>query len=342
MLNRWVTGRLGCLIPTFLMTMTMPGLSCSEEPLRLAQTILIPGISGRLDHMAIDVEGGRLFVAGIESNSVEVIDVRAGRWIRSLPDFRKPQGLFYARGLHRLFVANGTDGTCRTLDGKTLALIHTEPLSLGADLMDYDSRARQIYVGHGGKDAGNDYGELSVINAQSGARVSTLRVNAHPGAILVSSGRDVFVTVPDTAQILTVDRKTHAIEHTWTVAGGVRTVSLALDEHAHRLLVGTRNPAFTVILDTGTGKEMSRTPTVNTLDGLYFDASHKRAYASGGEGFVDVQRQVDADHYESVGHVPTGANARTSLFVPELHRLFVAVPKATDHSAELQVFEVPH
>ena len=342
MLNRWVMGRLARLVPAFLITITVPGLSWSEEPLRLVQTIPIPEISGRLDHMAIDVDGARLFVAGIESNTVEVIDVRAGRWVRSLPDFRKPQGLFYARDLKRLFVANGKDGTCRTLDGRTLAPLHTEQLSLGADLMDYDVRAKQIYVGHGGKDAGNDYGEVTVISAQSGAKVTSLRVNAHPGAILVSSGPDVFVTVPDTSQILTVDRKTHTIGHTWTVGEGVRTVSLALDEVGHRLLVGTRNPAFIVVLEAQTGKELSRTPTVNTLDGLFFDAREKRAYASGGEGFVDVQRQVDKDHYESVAHVSTGINARTSLFVPRLRRLYVGIPKAADRSAEIRVFEVLH
>ena len=80
--------------------------------------------------------------------------------------------------------------------------------------------------------------------------------------------------------------------------------------------------------------------TVNTLDGIYFDRAARRIYASGGEGFVDVERQIDPDHYESIAHVPTGPMARTSLFVPELKRLFVAVPVAPDRAAEILVFEV--
>jgi hypothetical protein len=137
-----------------------------------------------------------------------------------------------------------------------------------------------------------------------------------------------------------VDRKTHAVEHTWTVAGGVRTVSLALDELRHRLFVGTRTPPLIVVLDTRSGQEVARMPTVDTLDGLFFDSAARRTYASGGEGFIDVQRQIDPDHYEVVAHVPTGPNARTSLFVPELHQLFVAVPKTGDHPAEVRVFQV--
>jgi len=323
-----------------LVIWVMCGPAWAEEPLRLAQTIPIPEVSGRLDHMTVDVEHQRLFVAAIESNTVEVIDVRNGRWAQSLPGFSKPQGVFYAPDSKKLFVANGTDGTCRTLDGETLALIHTEQLSLGADLVDYDRHAGQLYVGHGGKDAGNDYGEVSLIDGKTGVRTSGLQVNAHPGAILVSKGREAFVTVPEKAQIVVVDRKTHAVEHTWTLAGGVRAVSVALDEQEHRLFVGTRNPPFIVVLDTRSGKEVARMPTVNTLDGLFFDSVTRRTYASGGEGFIDIQRQIDPDHYEVVAHVPTGPNARTSLFVPELARLFVAVPKTVDHSAEVRVFQV--
>jgi DNA-binding beta-propeller fold protein YncE len=335
-LSGWVRAY---LIPVALLWIVY-GSARGEEPLRLVQTIPIPQVSGRLDHMTIDLERRRLFVAALESNSVEVVDVRDGRWIRSLPGFSKPQGVFYALDSRKLFVANGTDGTCRILDGETLALIHTEKLSLGADLVDYDRRAKQLYVGHGGKDAGNDYGEVSIINGETGARTAGFRVEAHPGAILVSRGREVFITVPEKAQIVAVNHETHAVDHTWTVEGGVRAVSVALDEPHHRLFVGTRNPPLIVVLDTGSGKEVARMPTVNTLDGLFFDRATRRLYASGGEGFIDVQRQIDPDHYEAVAHVPTGPNARTSLFVPELDRLFVAVPKSGDGSAEVRVFQV--
>jgi DNA-binding beta-propeller fold protein YncE len=288
----------------------------------------------------VDLKGNRLFVAGLENKTVEVVDLGAGKRVQSLTGFAKPQGVFYVPAVKKLFVADGNDGTCKIIDGKTLKPVGTVSLSLGADLVDYDARAKQLYVGHGGKDAGKDYGEISLIDVVAGKKALDIRTEAHPGAILVDGPRDrVFVVIPETSQVVVVDRKKHAITQKWTVADKARTVSLALDAPHRRLFVGTRNPARIVVLDTETGKEVATMPTVGTLDGIFFDAASKRIYASGGDGFVDVHRQVDADHYEPLGHVPTGPVARTSLFVPELKRLFVAVPRNENRGAEIRVFE---
>jgi DNA-binding beta-propeller fold protein YncE len=309
--------------------------------LRLAQTIPLPEVSGRLDHLTVDLRGRRLFVAALENNTVEVIDLHQGKDVRSLKGFSRPQGVFYAPDVDKLFVASGNDGTCKILDGKSLAVVGAASFSRGADLVDYDARARQLYVGHGGKDAGRDYGEVGVLDAATGNKLLDIRTEAHPGAILVDGPRDrVFVVVPDTARVLVLDAKTHAIAQHWTVSSAVRTVSLALDEARHRLFVGTRTPPRIVVLDTESGKEVASMATVGTLDGLFFDAASKRLYASGGEGFIDVHRQVDADHYEPVAHIPTGPTARTSLFVPQWKRLFVAVPRAADRQAEIRAYEV--
>jgi DNA-binding beta-propeller fold protein YncE len=182
---------------------------------------------------------------------------------------------------------------------------------------------------------------VGVLDAATGKKVLDIRTEAHPGAILVDGPRDrVFVVVPDTARVLVLDAKTHAITQNWTVSSAARTVSLALDEAPHRLFMGTRTPPRIVVLDSESGQEVASMPTVGTLDGLFFDAASKRLYASGGEGFIDVHQQVDADHYEPVAHIPTGPTARTSLFVPQWKRLFVAVPRVADRPAEIRAYEV--
>jgi len=58
-------------------------------PLRLEQTISMPNVKGRIDHMDVDVKGKRLFVAGLENGSVEVVDLQAGRWLKSISGFKK-------------------------------------------------------------------------------------------------------------------------------------------------------------------------------------------------------------------------------------------------------------
>ena len=61
---------------------------------------------------------------------------------------------------------------------------------------------------------------------------------------------------------------------------------------------------------------------------------------SGGEGFVDVTRQIDADHYEELARVPSERGAKTALLVPELRRLYVAVGGSDKNKAGLLRYEV--
>lgn len=65
------------------------------ELLQLTQTIALPDVRGRIDHLDIDLDGGRLFVAALGNNSVEVIDLRAGRRSARLEHLREPQGVAY-------------------------------------------------------------------------------------------------------------------------------------------------------------------------------------------------------------------------------------------------------
>ena len=73
----------------------------STAPLRLVQSIPLSNVKGRIDHMDVDVKGMRLFVAGLENGSVEVVDLRAGKWVRSILGFQKPQGIAYVESLNK-------------------------------------------------------------------------------------------------------------------------------------------------------------------------------------------------------------------------------------------------
>jgi DNA-binding beta-propeller fold protein YncE len=333
-------GHVGRLFVALFLLCSFSVTSGDEPALRLVQTIPMPEVDGRIDHFAIDVKGRRVFLAALAKNTIEVVDLKSGRVMRTLPGFAKPQGVLFVPKFNKLFVASGADGSVKTVDGTTLAVTHTASVSLGADAIGYDPRSREIYVGSGGGDANKEQGDLTVFNAASGARVAALLTDAHAGGSLVEGhGERVFVLVPEKAQVLVLDRKTRAQVAKWTIPGIQKNVALALDEKNRRLFLGVRTPASIVVLDSDSGAVVASIPTVATLDGLSFDSATRRIYTSGGEGFVDVTRQIDADHYERIAHVPTGPIARTSVFVPEWHRLYVAVPRDKDRGAELRVFE---
>ena len=314
-----------------------------NQPLRLLQTISMPSVKGRIDHMDVDVKGQRLFIAGLENGSVEVIDLQAGKWSRSIPGLQTPQGIAFVPSLNKLFVASGDDGMLRVFRGDTLALLHSIKLDLGSNRVAYDPLKKLLYVGYGGKDAGKDYGEIGIIDAENDRRIGDIQVSAHPSELLLDkSGHTLFVFISVASKIHVVDTVKWQIVSTWQVTSQ-RPGDGAFDESTSRLFLGTHTPPEMIVMDSKSGNEISHLPTAQGMDGVYFDAARKRVYISGGRslgvGFVFVYQQKDPDHYEIVGKIPTRPGAGTSFWSPELNRYYVAAPALDGEQAAVLVFE---
>jgi DNA-binding beta-propeller fold protein YncE len=305
----------------------------TTAPLALDKTIPMPKVEGRIDHLAADVSGQRLFVAALGNNTVEVLDLKAGKTIQSLPGFAEPQGIAYVPESDRVFVANGADGTCRILDGHSFNTISSVQCGDDADNVRYDSRAKRIYVGYGS-------GALAVLDAKTGARLADIKLAGHPESFrLETGGPRIFVNVPKADHIAVVDREKSEVTATWPVKEAKSNFPLILDEANHRLFAGCRNPACLLVYDSTDGRLVTSLPISRDTDDLFFDAPSKLLYVSCGQGTIDVIRQTDADHYAAAKTIPTAAGARTSLFVPELKILCLAVPHRENQSAEIRAFK---
>jgi DNA-binding beta-propeller fold protein YncE len=314
-----------------------------KEALRLVQTIPLPNVKGRIDHMDVDVDGKRLFLAGLENGSVEVVDLQAGKWLKSIPGLKKPQGIAYVPSLNKVFAASGDDGMLRVFRGDTLDLLDAIHLDLGPNRVAYDPRAKVLYVGYGGKDAGKDYGEVGIIDAQTDKHLGDIKVDAHTAELLLDeSGKTLFVFIPGASKVQVVDTTNREVVFTWPVSAQ-RDGDGALDEKNHRLMIGTRTPPQMIVMDSRTGKEVANLPTVEGMDGVYFDPTRKRIYVSGGRdydvGYIFAYHQRDADHYETIGKIPTKSGAGTSFWSPELNRYYVAAPAHDNAEAAILVFE---
>ncbi|HTA59380.1 MAG TPA: YncE family protein [Candidatus Baltobacteraceae bacterium] len=311
--------------------------------LKPVQTIPMPNLKGRIDHMDVDVKGKRLFVSGLENGSVEVVDLQTGRWTKSIPGFLKPQGIAYVPALNKLFVASGDDGMVRVFRGDTLELLDAIKLELGPNRVAYDPVKQVLYVGYGGKDAGKDFGEVAAIDARTDKKIFDVQVAAHPSELLLDkSGQTLFVFISVASKIQVVDVAKRELRATWPVSSQ-RPGDAALDESSGRLLIGTHTPPEMIAMDAKTGKEVAHLPTTDGMDGVYFDAPRKRIYISGGRGeeigSVYVYQQKNADSYELVGKIPTRPGAGTSFWSPELNRYYVAAPPNGAEPAALLVFE---
>ena len=301
-------------------------------PLRLVQTIPLPGVQGRIDHLAVDVAGQRLFVAALGNGTVEVIDLKQGKRVRSLAGFKEPQGLAYLPDADELAVASGGDGVVTLLDGKSLAPTKTVAFGDDADNLRYDAARKRLYVGYGA-------GALGILDP-TGARRGDIALGAHPESFQLdgSAGR-IYVNVPSGQKVAVADVGRSAVVATWPVAAGSANYPMALDTQHHRLFVVTRRPPRVVVFDTESGKAVTTLEADGDADDVFYDAARKRIYACFGAGSLIVYTQDDPDRYGVLARVPTAAGARTGLFSADLRRLFVAVPRRTSPTAEIRVFD---
>jgi DNA-binding beta-propeller fold protein YncE len=336
----------GCWLVLIPFLTAVPRTANSQDTaklsLRLVQTISMPNVKGRLDHMDVDVKGKRLFVAGLENGTLEVVDLKSGKWMRSLEGFKKPQGAFYVEELNKLFVASGDDAMLRVFKGDTLDLVDSIHLDPGPNRVVYEPHTKFVYVGYGGKDAGKDYGEVGIIDARDDKHIGDIKVAAHPSELLLDkSGTTLFVFISIANQLQVVDTSKRQVVSTWKVSSE-RPGDAALDESTSRLFIGTRTPPEMIVMDSRSGKELAHLPTAEGMDGVYFDNQRKRVYVSGGRelpaGFAYVYQQKDVDQYDSVGRIPTRAGAGTSFWSPDLDRYFVAAPANGKQDAAILVF----
>jgi hypothetical protein len=287
------------------------------QPLTLERRIALPHVAGRLDHMAIDAGRGRLFVAELGNGSVDAIALADGIVVHRIKDLPEPQGIGYAPKADVIAIACGGDGTVRLFHAGDFTPAGAIALGDDADDVRLDPRAGNVVVGYGN-------GGLAVIDPAPPALVATVPLAAHPEGFGLASGGDrAFVNVPDAGQIAVADMRRGAPIARWTVPGRHENFPIALDARGAVLATVFRSPAMLALLDAQRGGAIAQAPACGDADDVFFDEKRHRLYVSCGAGAVDVFRR-DAGGLHPLARITTSSGARTSLFVPELDRLFVA------------------
>src|SRR2546428_9873423 len=213
-----------------------PGL-ITKNPIRLTN------VEGRMDHLGVDVKGRRLFATAFDNRTLEVIDLKTGRQIRSITGLNEPQGAYYDPASNRLFVACGGDGTVKMFDGTTSQLLQTVALDLDADNVRYDARSNHIVVGYGGAkvSAGKvtrpgGGGALAILDT-NGKQVGNIDMDAHPESFqLEKMGTRVFVNVPDRQEVEVADLVKGTVVARWPGTAYPTNFSISLPgRHPPRL-----------------------------------------------------------------------------------------------------------
>jgi DNA-binding beta-propeller fold protein YncE len=320
---------------TVLLTasLLMPASATAETvtaPLALDGKIPLGAVSGRIDHLGIDIKRQRLFVAELGNNSLGVVDLAVGKVLRTINGFREPQGVAYVPFADNVYVANAGDGSVRVLSGDDLAPIGRIELGDDADNVRVDALRHRVLVGYGS-------GALAIIDTATRAKVGDIRLKGHPeGFQIDETGTQVFINVPDAREISAVGF-TGASSQSLVVQGMRANFPMAVDRDMHRILVVFRRPPTMMALASRDGHLVATTPTCSDADDVFVDAKRRRVYVSCGGGVVDVFAAEEA-RYRRLARVATVPGARTSLFAPERDRLYVAVRATGGEPAAIWVF----
>jgi hypothetical protein len=243
----------------------------------------------------------------------------------------EPQGVGYVPGLGLIAVAAGGDGKVRFFSGVNFSPRGVIPLGDDADNVRVDQQSGHVLVGFGTS-------QIAIIDPAKPEWLSSIPLPSHPESFCLSSatGR-LFVNVPTAGRIVMVEDLAKGTGASWMTGGLAGNFPMALDETNRAIIVVFRHPAKLATFDMMTGKEIGTADACGDSDDVFLDEKRNRIYASCGTGSIDVFERGPKD-LNQVARIETAHGARTSLFVPELDRLYLAAPASSTMGARIQVY----
>jgi len=304
-----------------------------KENLTLLKTISLGDIKGRIDHIDIDIKDQIAYLAALGNNSLEIVDLKAGKALHSIKGLDEPQGVAWIAAHHEIFVANGS-GECDFYDATTFKKTASIKLADDADDARYDPGTDRIYVGYA-------TGGIAIIDASGHKQVGNIELPSHPESFQIDPKiNKLWVNLPGSGTIGVADLKQLKLTGKWSRLIPRSNFPMAYDMEQHRLIVGYRLPAKLIIYDAESGKEIFSAPMVGDADDLYWDKSNKQIYISGGSGEVNIFKQTADAKYEKITNIKTRDGARTSLLVPELGLFLIAARAEGDEKAALLIYKI--
>jgi outer membrane protein assembly factor BamB len=304
-------------------------LAFASEFLVLQKTIPLKGVAGKLDHLAVDSRGERLFVANKPNNTLDIVDLKTGTLIKQIPDQVKVSGVAYAAEPDTIYVGNGA-GVCNAFDGKDYRQIFSTKAP-GADNVHYHSGRKMVYVGHGEV--------LSELDAHTGEIKGSINL---PGSVhgfkIDKKGGQIYAVLTKASLVAVIDIATHEVVNKFPLTLSDAGSPVARDAERGLLFVGCpKMKPMVVVFDIKTGKEITSVEIPAGIDDLHYDSKRQRLYASCSDGALVVIAQTD-NEYKVIEKLEVPKDSRTCVW--SKGTLYLGVPKQEGNEGpEVRVYE---
>jgi DNA-binding beta-propeller fold protein YncE len=270
---------------------------------------------GGWDLLTVDESTGRLFLS--HKTVVQVVDVKSGKLLGTIPDTKGVHGITLANDLNKGYISNGKDSSVTIFDLKTLTVLKkVQVTGLSPDAILYDAFTHNVFV-YNAKTS-----NATVIDAKTDKIVSTIPFIGNPELSVNDGKGKVYVNIEDKSKVCVINSGTLKIEHTWDLAPGEEPTGIAIDKENSRLFIACANKLM-VILDATTGHLITSLPIGEGVDGAAFDPIKKRAYSSNGDGTLTVIQEADANTFSVLENVRTQKGARTIAIDSKTHHVYL-------------------
>jgi hypothetical protein len=305
----------------------------AKEKLTLVSKIILPKLSGRIDHIAYDSANQLAFIAALGNNSIEVVNTNTKQVVQTIAGLHEPQGIVYIPSLRKIVVANGNNGDCVFFDATTFAQTGIVHLKDDADNVRYDAVSNLLYAGYGS-------GGIAIIDVDKVKQNGDIALDGHPESFQLSKKQNrIYINVPDANEIEVAELSTKKIIAKWKNTGASSNFPMVLDEENSRLFICCRDHASLRMISTKTGKDLFAVSCSGDADDVFFNASDSLIFVSAGKGFIDVFRANDKELFQ-INHIRTRSGARTSLLLASEKKFLLAVPAHADNPAALWIYNI--
>ncbi len=310
--------------------------TAKNEMLNLSQTIPLAGVKGRIDHMAYDAVGQRIFICALGNGSVEIVDLKTNKVIHSIKNLAEPQGIVYDSIGKRIFVSSGNDGMLRVYNSENYA--RTDSLKIGsdADNVRYDYLTKRIYVAYDGG--------MAVVNADGLKMISNIELDGHPESFQMDqTTKKMYVNVPDAEEIEVINLTRNIVWEKWVMNDAKDNFPMALDEKTHHVFVACRHPSKILVMDDNSGRIVTVMECSDDADDIFYDSNSRQLIVSCGQGFIDIYKGQNDSLFHRQPRISTRLLARTSYYNSRDRKYFLAVPQMLPgNDAELRTYHLTY
>ena len=244
----------------------------------VAKTIAIGGDTF-WDYCLVDAAARRDYDS--HGTHVVVLDADSQAIVGDIPDTRGVHGIALAPSLNKGFTSDGAANTVTVFDMKTLKPLATVNAGTNPDAIVYDAVTNRVFTMNGRSH------DSTAIDAATNAVIKTFPLEGKPEFAVADGHGKIFVNIEDKSELVEFDAQKLSILHRWSLAPCTEPSGLAMDTKTRRLFAGCDNKMMAVV-DADSGKVLATPPIGEGVDANAFDPETGYAFASTGEGTLNV------------------------------------------------------